>query len=114
MLKAAQETAADMGSDLKIGSLYSSDTFYDDTHAAADWEKAGCLAVEMEAAALYLTALRLRMRALAICTISDLAYPPFEGLSADERERSFREMMELALRTAKKLEALPVIAPREA
>ena len=62
---------------------------------------------------MYLTALRLKMRALAICTISDLAYPPFEGLSADEREKSFREMMELALKTAKRLESLPVLTPKE-
>ena len=113
MLKAAHESAAEMGTNLKTGNLYSSDTFYDDTHAAVAWEKIGCLAVEMEAAALYMTAMRLGMRALAVCTISDLAYPPFEGLSADERERSFREMMELALKTAEKLENLPVILPRD-
>ena len=107
MLTAADSSARELGFDLKIGSLYSSDTFYDDTHAATDWEKAGCLAVEMEAAALYLTALRLKKRALAVCTISDLAYPPFTGLDAKDREQSFTQMMKLALETAKKLEQLP-------
>lgn len=113
MLKAATEAADEMGAGLKIGSLYSSDTFYDDTHKSTDWTKAGCLAVEMEAAALYMTALRLNMRALAVCTISDLAYPPFTGLDAADRERSFTQMMELALKTAKRLEELPVITPRD-
>ena len=113
MLAAVKDCADAMDVELKIGSLYSSDTFYDDTHAATEWEKAGCLAVEMEAAALYMTALRLNMRALAICTISDLAYPPFIGLDADDRERSFTQMMELALETAVRLDSLPTIEPRE-
>ena len=113
MLSFCKDNADRIGVDLRIGSLYSSDTFYDDTHSALDWEKAGCLAVEMEAAALYMTALRLKMRALAICTISDLAYPPFTGLDAGERERSFTRMMELALETAVSLESLPVITPRD-
>lgn len=111
MLTAVKATSDEMGAQLKIGSLFSSDTFYDDTHLATDWEKAGCLAVEMEAAALYLTALRLKMRALAICTISDLAYPPYDGLDAKDREQSFTRMMELALKTVKKLEDLPLITP---
>ena len=113
MLSAAGKAADSMGADLKIGSLYSSDTFYDDTHKATDWEKAGCLAVEMEAAALYMTALRLKRRALAICTISDLAYPPFTGLDAKDREQSFTGMMELALRTAKELENLPLLTSED-
>ena len=113
MLRLADQTAQEMGAPLKIGNLYSSDTFYDDTRPSTAWEKMGCLAVEMEAAALYLTALRLGMRALAVCTISDLAYPPFTGLDAAERESSFTQMMELALKTAVKLEALPDRTPRE-
>ncbi len=101
------------GTVLRIGSLYSSDTFYDDTHRSADWGKMGCLAVEMEAAALYMTALRMNMRALAVCTISDMAIPPYDSLDATAREQSFTEMMELALRTAVKLEALPHLEPKE-
>lgn len=112
MLSACKNAADQLGVALKIGSLYSSDTFYDDTHTTTDWEKAGCLAVEMEAAALYMTALRLNMRALAICTISDLAYPPYTGLDASEREQSFTQMMELALETAVTLDSLPTIEPR--
>ncbi len=98
---------------MPIGNLYSSDTFYDDTNQTTDWRKMGCLAVEMEAAALYLIAQRLSMRALAICTISDLVYPPFDSLPAKEREQSFTQMMELALDSAIEFEKLPIITPKD-
>lgn len=113
MLSALKGVSDEMGAPLHIGNLYSSDTFYDDTNKATDWEKAGCLAIEMEAAALYMNAMRLGMRALAICTISDLAYPPYDALDAKDREQSFEEMMELALRTAVRLEQLPRLEPRD-
>ena len=74
---------------------------------ARAWQKMGCLAVEMESAGLYLNALRCQKRALAICTISDLAYEPFEGLSSEERQCSFTQMMTLALESAVKFENLP-------
>ncbi|MBE6727560.1 MAG: purine-nucleoside phosphorylase [Ruminococcaceae bacterium] len=113
MLDTLNQTAKDMNLPLNIGSLYSSDTFYDDTRKAVDWGKMGCLAVEMEAAGLYCTAMRLGMRALAVCTISDLVYPPFDSLDAAERERSFTQMMELALETAVRLENLEKLTPKE-
>ena len=59
----------------------------------------GCLAVEMESAALYLTAAACKKNALAICTVSD-SLVTGEALSAKERETSFTDMMEVALRTA--------------
>ena len=113
MLSIAKSTANNMGINMPVGNLYSSDTFYDDTTPSSKWGKIGCLAVEMEAAALYLTAQRLGMRALAICTISDLVYPPFDSLPAIDREKSFTQMMELALNTAVELEKLPIITPKE-
>lgn len=113
MLVAAKETADGMGIGLRVGNLLSSDTFYDDTRKSGEWAKMGCLAVEMEAAALYMNALRLKKRALAICTISDLIFPPYTALDAGERERSFTEMMELALKTAVKLEGLPFLEVEE-
>ena len=109
MLSAAKASADELGLKLNIGSLLSSDTFYDDSGKTGDWAKMGCLAVEMEAAALYMNALRLKRRALAICTISDMIIPPFAALSAEERETSFTEMMEIALKTAVKLEKLPLL-----
>lgn len=107
MLSTAKAIADEKGINLNIGLLYSSDTFYDDTHSSLDWAKLGCLAVEMEAAALYTTAMRMGKRALAICTISDLCYPPYDELDAAARQNTFTEMMELALETAVKLDPLP-------
>lgn len=110
----AVSTAAQSGNlNIKVGSLFSSDTFYDDTTPSAKWGKVGCLAVEMEAAALYLTAQRLGMRALAVCTISDLVYPPFDSLCAEDREKTFTDMMRLSLETAVMAEELPVLLPKE-
>jgi len=113
LLSIAKNIANTMNINMPVGNLYSSDTFYDDTTAASEWDKVGCLAVEMEAAALYLTAQRLKMRALAICTISDLVYEPFDSLSATDRERSFTQMMELALNSAVEFENLPKLTPRD-
>lgn len=113
ILKTADNAAKNLGVNLNIGNLYSSDTFYDDTYVAASWGKMGCLAVEMEAYALYTTALRLGKRALAICTISDIAMPPFNGLSAEDRQTSFTTMMEIALDTAVELEKLPMLKAKE-
>ncbi len=113
VLSAAKAVADEKKYNLKIGSLYSSDTFYDDTHSSTEWAKVGCLAVEMESAALYTTALRLGKRALAICTISDLCYEPFTSLDADERQNSFTDMMTLALETAVKIDSLPHLEPKE-
>ena len=113
MLSTTKSIADSMNINMPVGNLLSSDTFYDDTTPAIKWGKIGCLAVEMEAAALYMTAQRLGMRALAICTISDLVYPPFDSLSASDREQSFTQMMELALNTAVELDKLPIIQPKD-
>lgn len=109
LLSAVKSASEQNDININVGSLYSSDTFYDDTTPAAEWGKAGCLAVEMEAAALYMTAQRFGGRAVAICTISDLVYPPFDSLDSSEREKSFTDMMKLALETAVLAESLPDI-----
>lgn len=113
LLETANTIAEKKGLSVHIGNLYSSDTFYDDSASTARWGKMGCLAVEMEAAALYCTAMRLGMRALAICTVSDILYPPFTALDAKDREQTFTQMMELALDCAVEYEKLPVIEPKE-
>lgn len=82
------------------GLIFSSDTFYNDSHPSSEWAKVGAKAVEMEAAALYMTASYLGKKALAICTISDNAFPPFDGLDSAERQTGFTDMMRLALETA--------------
>ena len=100
-LQKAEAAANEMGLKLHVGNLLSSDTFYsDDTEATAGWKKMGVLAVEMEAAALYMTAARLGKKALCLCTISDLLFDPSRELTADERQQSMNEMLHLALKTA--------------
>lgn len=113
MLSTVKNIADNKGLNIHIGNLYSSDTFYDDSFPSANWGKVGCLAVEMEAAALYCTAMRLGMRALAICTISDILFPPFTALDADSREKTFTAMMELALDSAVEYDKLPHLEPKE-
>ena len=99
LLKQAVDFAQDAGVNYKVGNLFSSDTFYDDAASLSDWRKMGVLAVEMESAALYMNAARAGKNALCICTISDC---PFTGESctAEERQNTFTDMMEIALKVA--------------
>ena len=113
MLSISKKIADEKGYSFHVGNLYSSDTFYDDSFPSANWGKIGCLAVEMEAAALYCTAMRYGMRALAICTISDILYPPYTALDALERQETFTQMMELALESAVEYDKLPHLEPKE-
>ncbi len=82
-----------------VGSVLTSDTFYSDTNESDSWKKMGILGVEMETAALYMTAARYGARALSLLTVSDHLYKT-EELSAAERETSLNEMIEAALETA--------------
>ncbi len=103
MMRTAIESAEAVGARYHVGNILSSDTFYsDDENANAGWMKMGVLAVEMEAAGLYMTAARLKKNALAICTISDSLITG-EALPPLERQNTFTQMMEIALRTAVKL-----------
>lgn len=104
MLRTAIEAADEVGATYHVGNVLSSDTFYDDQDDANDkWRKMGIMCIEMETAALYMNAARARKRALGIFTISDHIIKG-ESLSALERQESFTEMMEIALKTAVKLE----------
>lgn len=103
LLRHAVECAEEKELNISVGSILSSDNFYNDDKTALDkWKKMGTLAVEMEAAGLYLTAARAGKRALCICTISDHIYRP-EELSPEERQLGFAEMIELALDVAVKM-----------
>ncbi|MBQ8504145.1 MAG: purine-nucleoside phosphorylase [Clostridia bacterium] len=104
LLTTAVESAKEIGIDMKVGNLYSSDTFYDaDPDSMKKWANAGSIAVEMEAAGLYLNAMRLNKKALAICTISDLPFTG-EACTAEERQNTFTDMMKIALETAVKMD----------
>ena len=104
VLRTCADIGAEMGLPIHVGNLLSSDTFYADNGAEANaaWTKMGVMAIEMEAAALYMNAARCGKQALAMCTISDHIVTG-EATSAEERQNSFTQMMELALKTAKAL-----------
>lgn len=100
LLEAAVNKAKEKELKYKVGTILSSDYFYIDNIAdTTNWTKLGVLAVEMEAAALYMNAARLGKNALCILTISDLLSTGEETTSA-EREKTFTDMMEVALETA--------------
>ncbi len=99
LLRAAVEAAEKVGVPYHVGNLLSSDVFYCKRSASEAWAGMGVLAVEMEAAALYLNAIAAGKRALGIMTVSDLVLAD-GSLSADERQNTFTQMMEVALETA--------------
>ena len=100
LLERAVAAGRAQGVDVKVGNILSSDHFYlDDPSSTATWQKMGVLAVEMEAAALYMNAARLGKKALCLLTVSDLPLTG-ESLPADERQTSFTQMMEIALSLA--------------
>ena len=76
--------------------------FYDDADSLAKWQKMNVLAIEMEAAALYMNAARAGKNALAILTVSDCPLRN-EYTTAEERQNTFCSMMEIALETAVKI-----------
>jgi len=100
LLESAVNTAREKGYNFHVGNVLSTDVFYSELDTLSLWGKMGVLAVEMEAAALYMNAARLNKRALAILTVSD-HLKTGESLSSDEREKSFKEMMTLALEVAR-------------
>jgi purine-nucleoside phosphorylase len=80
-----------------VGLVFSSDSFYSSRpELVARMTGYGVLAVEMEASALYTLAARHGVRALTVCTVSDHIVTG-EQTSAAERERSFGDMVEVAL-----------------
>ena len=97
LLCAAKESAVKQGLNVRVGNVLSSDIFYSDDKAVNDkWKKMGVLAVEMEAAALYMNAARLGKHALCAVTVSDHLFRD-EHLSADERQTGFDNMIKIML-----------------
>ena len=106
LLTKAVSKAEALGLRYHVGNILSSDRFYGDSNGLPDWKqpvslwsKMGVLAVEMEAAALYMNAARAGKRALCICTVSDSLITG-EATTAEERQNSFTDMIKLALETA--------------
>ncbi|GFZ33395.1 purine nucleoside phosphorylase DeoD-type [Clostridium zeae] len=101
LVSSAVEVAKERDINAVVGNILSSDTFYCADKTALDkWISMGILAVEMEAAALYMNAAEAKKNALCLLTISDRPLTG-ESLSAEDRQLSFTDMMEIALEIAK-------------
>ena len=100
LLAAAAKAASGRDVATHVGGIYSSDVFYDERPDLVEQlTRHGTLCVEMEAAELYTVAARYGRRALAILTISD-HLKTGEALPSDQREKSFGDMVEMALEAA--------------
>ncbi len=103
ILYSAYNTAKELNLDVSVGNILTSETFYtDDKENDLVWNKMDVLAVEMEAAALYMNAARLGKKALCMTTVSDNILTG-EGLSVEDRQTGFKNMISLALETGIKL-----------
>lgn len=104
LMSRAIAAAKEQGTNVVVGNVLSSDIFYNQREDVNDlWRSMGVLAVEMEAAALYMNAARCGKNALAILTVSD-SLVTGEETTAQERQNSFTQMMEIALNTAVNIE----------
>jgi len=100
LLAKAMENSRHMTCNVVCGPIFSSDAFYSDaSDTMVVLKKLGVLAVEMEAAALYMNAARAGKNALAMCSISD-SLVTGEALPAEDRQVGFTQMMELGLSLA--------------
>lgn len=100
LLRAAVTAAEQRGVPTHVGGIYSADVFYDERPDLNEiMTRHGILGVEMEAAELYNLALRHKVRALAVLTVSDHLLTG-DALPADQRQSSFGDMVEIALQAA--------------
>jgi len=96
LLSKAIAGAEKLGYPVRVGNILASDVFYTVNNSLTKWASMDVLAVEMESAALYLNAMYAHKHALTLLTISDLPLTG-EALTAEERQTSFTQMMEVAL-----------------
>ncbi|MBE3036639.1 MAG: purine-nucleoside phosphorylase [Candidatus Atribacteria bacterium] len=100
LLKKAYDIALEKGISVKVGSVFTTDTFYnDDPNSWKHWANYGILAVEMETAALYTLAAKFKVNALSILTVSD-SLVTREETTSEERQKTFNQMVEVALELA--------------
>ena len=99
LLRHAYQAAADKGISVRVGNVMSQDRFYDDEMDIQKLASYGVLGLEMEAAALYTLAAKYGRQALALFTVSDHLLTG-EKCTAEERQTTFNDMIEIALATA--------------
>lgn len=96
----AQKAAEELGINMHGGNILSSDVFYDvNPEGWKKWEALNVLAVEMEAAALYINAAKLGAKAITLLTVSD-SFHETEIVSPEDRQKSFNDMIKIALEAA--------------
>lgn len=96
----AKQAADKIGAVSHVGNVLSSDTFYNADDKFNDaWKKMGIFGIEMESAGLYLNAIHAGKKALGVFTVSDHILRD-EATTAEERQTSFTQMMEIALEIA--------------
>ena len=93
----ACEIAKNMNISVKIGNVLATDLFYDKTNAHKVFAKYGVLSIEMETSEFYTLAAEKGFKALTLLTVSDSLVKRQKSLSSDEREKSFTDMMKIAL-----------------
>lgn len=100
LLEAAVTAARSKDTGVHVGGIYSSDVFYAERPDLDEqMVRHGILGVEMEAAELYTLAARHGRRALAVLTVSDHLITG-EALPSEDREKTFGDMVEIALEAA--------------
>lgn len=100
LLLIAYEQANELGLSARVGNIFSADRFYNDEIDNQKLADYGVLAVEMEAAGLYLLAAKLNFKALALLSVSDMILGEGEALTSQERETSLNDLITLSLETA--------------
>ena len=96
LIKKAKKIADKNNMVCHLGDILCSDTFYSDADVNQKAIEKGLLGVEMESAALYINAKKLKKDALCICTVSDNIVTG-EVTTSDQRQNAFTDMIKVAL-----------------
>ncbi|KAA1195339.1 purine-nucleoside phosphorylase [Photorhabdus heterorhabditis] len=97
LVRNAVDAAKAKNINVRVGNIFSVELFYTPDPQLFDvMEQYGILGVEMEAAGFYGVAAEYGAKALTICTVSD-HIRTHEKLTAEERQTTFNEMIEIAL-----------------
>ncbi|KUP08190.1 purine nucleoside phosphorylase DeoD-type [Bacillus coahuilensis m2-6] len=99
LLKKAYDAGVEKGLNLKVGNVFTADMFYNDKADHEKWAQYGILALEMETTALYTLASKYGRNALSVLTVSDHILTG-EETTAEERQLTFNDMIEVALEAA--------------
>ncbi|WP_052256279.1 purine-nucleoside phosphorylase [Salinicoccus sp. YB14-2] len=99
LLLSSYNEAKKKGLGVKVGNVFTADSFYDEKGDVEMMAKYGVLALEMESSALFTISKKFDARALAILTVSDHVLTG-EATSSEERQTTFNEMIEVALDAA--------------